>query len=208
LVEFTVCSPCAESKKVMNRADPRTDARANRERVIAAAHDLFSERGAGAEIRDIADRAGVAVGTIYRNYPTKGDLVAAVLAGVIAEATARADAAEALPDRLDGIRVLLEVTIEIADRYGWLSEAVMRGQFQELAREHSAARSYKTELIARFERLIRAAIESGQVVRRIDAEVAAALLASVGLPYVLRSLPESRSGNEIAAAVMECVLGV
>src|SRR6476469_8272865 len=94
LAIFTVCSACEESKKVMNRADPRSDARANRERVISAARDLFSERGVGAEIRDIAERAGVAVGTIYRNYPTKGDLLAGILADVIDEATAQAAAAE------------------------------------------------------------------------------------------------------------------
>src|SRR5437879_1054230 len=115
---------------MLNRTDPRTDARANRERVIAAAHELFSDRGIGAEIRDIADRAGVAVGTIYRNYPTKGDLVAAVLAGVIAEADARAEAAEGLADPVEALFVMLEGTIEMSQHYGWLGEAVIRGQFQ------------------------------------------------------------------------------
>lgn len=57
----------------------RADARRNRERVIAAAEEVFAEQGIEAGIPEVAERAGVGKGTVYRNFETKDDLVAAVL---------------------------------------------------------------------------------------------------------------------------------
>jgi len=58
----------------------RRDALRNRERVLAAAQRLLSESGVEAvEIRDIAQAAGVGVGTVYRRFGDKGGLVAALL---------------------------------------------------------------------------------------------------------------------------------
>jgi len=53
----------------------RADARRNRERILAAAHEAFSEEGAGVQIEDIARRAGLGVGTLYRHFPTKEALI-------------------------------------------------------------------------------------------------------------------------------------
>lgn len=57
----------------------RADARRNRERVIAAAEEVFAEQGIEAGVPEVAERAGVGKGTVYRNFETKDDLVAAVL---------------------------------------------------------------------------------------------------------------------------------
>ncbi len=60
----------------------RADARRNRERVLAAARQTFAADGLDAQVDDIAARAGVGVGTVYRHFPTKEALVAAMaLAG-------------------------------------------------------------------------------------------------------------------------------
>jgi AcrR family transcriptional regulator len=56
----------------------RADARRNREKVLAAAHAAFGEIGLEAQMEDIARRAGVGVGTIYRQFPTKEALVVAL----------------------------------------------------------------------------------------------------------------------------------
>src|ERR1700744_3153429 len=56
----------------------RADARLNRVRLIAAATEAFAEKGAGAPLEDIARRAGVGIGTLYRHFPTRLDLQAAV----------------------------------------------------------------------------------------------------------------------------------
>src|SRR5690348_17101316 len=59
-------------------SDRRADARRNHERVIAAAIEVFAERGLEATVPEVAARAGVGKATVYRSYPTKADLVAAV----------------------------------------------------------------------------------------------------------------------------------
>lgn len=57
----------------------RADARRNRERIIAAARDLFGERGRDAQMDDLAARAGVGVGTVYRHFATKEAVLAELL---------------------------------------------------------------------------------------------------------------------------------
>ena len=64
---------------VETEAPRRADAVRNRERVIAAAQEVFAEQGVEAGIPEIAERAGVGKGTVYRNFESKDDLVAAVL---------------------------------------------------------------------------------------------------------------------------------
>ena len=59
----------------------RADARRNRERVLEAAEALFGEIGLKAQMDDVAERAGVGVGTVYRHFPTKAALLEAVIAG-------------------------------------------------------------------------------------------------------------------------------
>jgi AcrR family transcriptional regulator len=56
----------------------RADARRNREKVLEAARAVFSEQGRDAQMDDVARRAGVGVGTVYRHFPTRADLVVAV----------------------------------------------------------------------------------------------------------------------------------
>jgi AcrR family transcriptional regulator len=56
----------------------RADARRNRERVITAAGDVFGESGRDAQMDDVARRAGVGVGTVYRHFPTKEALIEAL----------------------------------------------------------------------------------------------------------------------------------
>ncbi len=55
----------------------RADARANRDLIIAAAQAMFAEHGLDVPMKDIADRAGVGVGTLYRRFPDRESLIAA-----------------------------------------------------------------------------------------------------------------------------------
>ncbi len=58
----------------------RADARRNHEAVIAAAKKLFADEGLDAQMPDVAKAAKVGVGTVYRHFPTKEDLIAALAA--------------------------------------------------------------------------------------------------------------------------------
>ena len=58
----------------------RADARRNREAVTGAAKKLFADQGLDAQMPDVAKAAKVGVGTVYRHFPTKDDLIAALVA--------------------------------------------------------------------------------------------------------------------------------
>ncbi|MEU8529340.1 MULTISPECIES: TetR/AcrR family transcriptional regulator [Streptomyces] len=60
-------------------APRRSDARRNRERLVDAARAVFTESGPEASLNEIAQRAGVGPGTLYRNFPNRQTLLAAVL---------------------------------------------------------------------------------------------------------------------------------
>ncbi len=75
----------------------RRDAAENRERVLAAAAEVFHEQGLTAGLDDVAKRAGVGVGTVYRRFPTREDLLDALLADLLQVHLAEAQAALALP---------------------------------------------------------------------------------------------------------------
>src|SRR5688572_24057576 len=69
----------------------RADAVRNTEAVLEAAKAAFAEYGVDAPMRDIAERAGVGVGTIYRNYPQRSDLIIAVFRRELDATAAEAD---------------------------------------------------------------------------------------------------------------------
>ena len=63
----------------LKRRRLRADAERNRTRLLEAAAEMFSEGGLDVGVGEIAARAGVGRGTLFRNFPTKQDLVAAVV---------------------------------------------------------------------------------------------------------------------------------
>jgi len=80
----------------------RADARRNRARILAAAAEVFDEHGTSASTEEVARRAGVAIGTVFRHFPTKDDLLAAIMKDLQRRlaATAEALAAEGRPTAL------------------------------------------------------------------------------------------------------------
>jgi AcrR family transcriptional regulator len=70
----------------------RADARRNRARILAAATDVFEEHGTSASTEEVARRAGVAIGTVFRHFPTKDDLLAAIMKDVRSRLAVQAEA--------------------------------------------------------------------------------------------------------------------
>ena len=69
----------------------RADARRNRDKLIAAAKDLYAETGTDVSLDAVARRAGVGAGTLYRHFPTREALVEAAYRSEVAELSAAAD---------------------------------------------------------------------------------------------------------------------
>ncbi|MGW1740427.1 TetR/AcrR family transcriptional regulator [Nocardia sp. NPDC001965] len=86
----------------------RVDAARNQQRIVDAACELFADRGLDITLDDVAERAGVGVGTVYRRFANKRELVAEVFAGHIREFTAATADALAAADPWEGLVELFE----------------------------------------------------------------------------------------------------
>src|SRR4051812_35325784 len=73
------------------RRPRRADAARNFDALVEAGREAFAEEGSAASLEDIARRAGVGIGTLYRNFPTRDDLIETLY---IREVEALADAAD------------------------------------------------------------------------------------------------------------------
>ncbi|MFG2120122.1 TetR/AcrR family transcriptional regulator [Streptomyces sp. NPDC048710] len=92
-------TPFPVSEIVATRRPHRKDAARNYDALLAAARAAFAEHGAEASLEDIARRAGVGIGTLYRNFPTRRDLFETVYA--------------------DEVNALCRAAVELADREPW-----------------------------------------------------------------------------------------
>src|SRR5262245_1196857 len=82
----------------------RADASRNRDQILAAARDVFIERGVDAPLDDIARRAGVGIATLYRRFPDRPALIAAVALDIMQQTTD--EARRALSEEPDAFRAL------------------------------------------------------------------------------------------------------
>ncbi|MDX6744690.1 helix-turn-helix domain-containing protein [Actinocorallia sp. A-T 12471] len=96
----------------------RADARENRRRVVAAARELFAERGLDVPMATIARRAGVGVATLYRRFPTRADLVVEVFSDQLGVCVQAIDDALADPDPWHGFVSAVEkiCAAQVVDR--------------------------------------------------------------------------------------------
>jgi AcrR family transcriptional regulator len=91
----------------------RRDAERNRQRILAAASDVFNERGLDVSLDEIARHAGVGVGTVYRRFQTKEELIEALFMDRLDTFAAIADEAYAAPDPWRGLVSFMERMAEI-----------------------------------------------------------------------------------------------
>jgi AcrR family transcriptional regulator len=105
----------------------RADARRNRDRILEAARAGFAEEGAEVQMESIARRAGVGIGTLYRNFPTKQALVAEVSRQWLVERTQAAIEALQTSDPWEAMATLVRRTAEAMAR-----DAGLRDVFGDL----------------------------------------------------------------------------
>ncbi|MFD8597590.1 TetR/AcrR family transcriptional regulator [Kitasatospora sp. NPDC059646] len=93
---------------------PRSDAQRNRRAVLAAAEEVFAAGGPGASLNEVARRAGVGPGTLYRHFPGRGPLLAALVADRIDRLTERGRDLLAAPSAGDGLAEWLAAFVDHA----------------------------------------------------------------------------------------------
>ncbi|HUN32852.1 MAG TPA: TetR family transcriptional regulator [Trebonia sp.] len=95
----------------------RADARKNYEQLLVVARDVVTEQGADASLRDVARRAGVGLGTLYRHFPTREALLEALLRTNVDEATTRAGDLEMSSTPEDALISWLRDSVAITHEY-------------------------------------------------------------------------------------------
>jgi AcrR family transcriptional regulator len=91
----------------------RRDAERNRQRILKAAAEVFTERGLDVSLDEVARHAGVGVGTVYRRFGTKEDLVEALFVDRIEEVAGLAEEAAQVPDPWSGLVCFMERAAEL-----------------------------------------------------------------------------------------------
>jgi len=141
------------------RRPHRADARRNFDALLVAARAAFAEQGADAPLEDIARRAGVGIGTLYRNFPSRQDLFDAVYVGEVEELCS---ATRGLSDQPPW-----EAFVAWVDRFAGYVATKMAIK-EELNKDSTTLRDCRAAMVAASEPLFRRAQEAGEI--RPDAE--------------------------------------
>lgn len=186
----------------------RKDARRNLERVLQAAHELFAERGAEVTMEEVARRAGVGVGTVYRRFPSKEHLFAAVSHAACADMQHCMHQAVAVEhDPLGKLRALVVMHY----RRSAQQVALLEIRTVSSAGQHCPQPAASPQLYAALHHLLRLLILEGQQqgsVRQDDADRLATLCLELLHPHAVQNLLRALGGpDEAAEQVVRFMLG-
>jgi AcrR family transcriptional regulator len=143
---------------------PRSDAQRNRERILEVAREAFSRSGANASLDDIARKASVGPGTLYRHFPTREELLAAVYRSEMEKlAAAEQKFAGELPP-IEALRAWLLLFIDYIARKQLIAPALnaLLGDPKKVF-EASYARIWEA-----IRALVKRAIENGDIRKDLD----------------------------------------
>jgi AcrR family transcriptional regulator len=144
----------------------RSDARRNEETLLAAAAAAFVASGVDVPVRDIAARAGVGVGTIYRHFPTRADLIVAVYRHQV---EACAEAGPALLHQNSSALVALAKWIDLFVDF-LVTKHGLAGALQSQSATFETLHAYFIDrLVPVCAQLLGAAAETGEIVHGVEA---------------------------------------
>ncbi|MEH1027446.1 TetR/AcrR family transcriptional regulator [Micromonospora profundi] len=137
----------------------RSDARRNREAVLDAASELFAQRGDAVQMDEIAERAGLGVGTLYRHFADKQALLAAIIGRRFTAMTTLARAAEDVADPWTAFEALLLGYLEAAQTDAAFRVAILGPEEPNWA----DIDAQKTEFATIIERIVQRAVAAGHL---------------------------------------------
>lgn len=175
----------------------RADARRNYEQLVEQARIAFAEFGVDASLDEIARRAGVASGTLYRHFPTRLDLIEAVLAEQIAELVDLGRGLLAVEDEFDAMATWLRATLIHALTYRGLAAAVMSST---LDRGNGLVSTWHAEMFDVGGALLARARRSGVVVA--DADDADVLKMVGAIAWAAQDSPDSSATADRLLALL------
>ena len=155
----------------------RADARRNHDRLLAEARAVFAEHGTDASLEDVARRAGVGIGTLYRHFPNRHALMSAVFEDAVNELLARARELRTAPDPCEALLTWLHEVVTHAATYRGLSKALMSASpASALSRCGTPMREAGTTLLTRAQKAgtVRADVQITDLLRLTHAIALAA----------------------------------
>jgi AcrR family transcriptional regulator len=159
----------------------RADAKRNHEAILVAAKKLFADQGLDAQMPDIAKAAKVGVGTVYRHFPTKDDLIEALVADRFERIAEQAEEAlaHAKDDPWEAFCDYMRFSVELQANDAALSQVLTtRTDVMQAHAESSGT-------VALSEKLLKLAQRSGEL--RKDAEVEDIPMVICGLGHVTQA---------------------
>jgi AcrR family transcriptional regulator len=174
----------------------RADAERNRRRLIDAATEIFCERGLDVGVGEIAERAQVGRGTLFRNFPSKEHLIAAIVVERMRESIARGNAVLDAPDPGEALFGLIEQAVGIQQTDRALFDA-LDDEWLANPEIHAA----HTELMGMLDVLVRRAQDAGAV--RPDVSAVDVMMMVKGVCEASRSF--SQIDHNLAARQLDLV---
>jgi AcrR family transcriptional regulator len=135
----------------------RRDAERNRRKLIEVGRTVLGELGPDAPLEEIARRAGVGIGTLYRHFPTRESLIESIFAEHIGQIVAAAGEAEAVEDAWTGLVGFLERVLAVQAANLPLRAVLLRQTDEQAAAER------RRRILPMLDRLIGRAKEQGSL---------------------------------------------
>ena len=152
-------APISDPEPPESERPMRADARRNRERLVAAAREVFGEQGVSASMEAIARRAGVGVGTLYRHFPNRLDIVEAVYEDDVQELTDAAQRAVSTLEPGPAVNAFFDAFLQYAQ-----TKKTLLTELHHSFEKDPAMRSRNRERIdAAFDLVIERAKDAGAV---------------------------------------------
>jgi AcrR family transcriptional regulator len=195
--DTTTAEPAAPATKRSGEKRLRADARRNRKRIVAAARECFAEHGFDGQVDDIARRANVGVGTVYRHFPTKDALYEALALDRFTRLAEWAREALEDPDPMEGFSGFMYRSAELQANDRQLSEVMgaQPGLMQEA--------SERVALMELVEKLIARAQEAGALRPDVVPEDVPMLMCGLGRATQLGAPGHVMSWQRFLAIVLE-----
>jgi len=171
------------------RRPKRADGQRNYDAILAAARAAFVESGSDASLEDIAQRAGVAIGTLYRHFPSRASLVEATTREGLDSLIAHARSLTPATDPVDALTEWMTHAIDHISTFRGLVGIITRSMYDEGTPTHAACAA----MHASGADLLDATHTAGRVHEHVTADDLFALLSAAG--WVRENSPEGEDGS-------------
>ncbi|MCE7010813.1 TetR/AcrR family transcriptional regulator [Kibdelosporangium philippinense] len=176
----------------------RADAVRSREQLLKAAAEVFAEQGTETSIAEIAQRAGVGKGTVFRHFASKDELVAAIVCGIIDDLVVTVEGL-AESDPMTGLSGYMTAMIDLQARNRAFCEVAYEGS----ALDHPSAEASRARLLAAVDVIADRARAAGVIKPGITGEDLMALLSGIHHAAAPRMAAEPELNRRYLAVVLD-----